>query len=101
MWLTLPDFTTDDLAGIQAPTLVIGCDRDEFLSPGQDPLAVFKATAEAIPNARLVVIPGGTHTVNFDLPETTNNMIKEFYEELPTRFESDFSRMAPRGNARP
>ncbi|MHB8896476.1 MAG: alpha/beta fold hydrolase [Candidatus Geothermincolia bacterium] len=101
MWLTLPDFTPEDLATIECPTLVVGCTRDEFLSFSPDPLAVFKETAAAIPNSRLVVIPGGTHTVNLDLPGTTNNMIEDFYSELPTRFESDFSRATSRGHERP
>ncbi|HEY5526041.1 MAG TPA: alpha/beta fold hydrolase [Candidatus Anoxymicrobiaceae bacterium] len=100
MWLTLPDFTTEELGRIQTPTLVIGCDHDEFLSHSDDPLAVFKETAGAMPNARLVTIPGGTHTVNLEMPATVNNMIGDFYDELPSRIESDFSRSTLRGRGR-
>jgi pimeloyl-ACP methyl ester carboxylesterase len=99
MWLTQPDFTVEDLAGIDVPTVVVGCDRDEFLSQSDDPLAVFKQTARAMPNARLVVIPGGSHTVNLDMPATVNNIIMDFLAELPSRFESDFSRTASRGRS--
>ncbi len=101
MWLTLPDFTGEELAHIQAPTLVIGCDRDEFLSLSDDPLAVFKATAEAIPHARLTVIPGGTHTVNMDMPAVTNEVIRSFLAELPGGRENGLSPLPGRGRGLP
>ena len=47
MWLTLPDLAAEDLGRIRAPVLVVGCDRDEFLSGGGDPLNVFRQTARA------------------------------------------------------
>lgn len=78
LWTTLPDFTLDELAEIDAPTLVIGCDHDEFLSLTPDPLEVFKETADAMPNAELAVIPGGTHTVNIEQPDTVNELILRF-----------------------
>ncbi len=49
MWRELPDFTAEQLGLIEAPALVIACDRDEFLSLWDDPLKVFKETAAAIP----------------------------------------------------
>jgi pimeloyl-ACP methyl ester carboxylesterase len=82
MWNELPDFTTEELGRIEAPVLVIGCDRDEFLSPAGDPLHVFKETAEAIPNARLEVIPGGTHSVQMDKARTFNRLVLEFLESV-------------------
>jgi len=100
MWRTEPDYTADDLAKIHAPTLVIACDRDEYLSAGEDPLAVFKEITRAIPNARMVLIPGGTHTINIEHAETVNNMIEEFYRDIPTRLETDFSRMTSEARAR-
>jgi len=78
MWMSLPDFTTQDLGRIEAPTLVIGCDRDEFLSLWPDPLQVFKDTAAAIPGARLEVIRGGTHLVGLERPREVNRLILDF-----------------------
>jgi len=85
MWLTLPDLTVEDLGRIRAPVLVVGCDRDEFLSGSDDPLRVFRQTARAIPGARLVVIEGGTHTVNLDMPAVTTDVILGFLRGLPAR----------------
>ncbi len=80
MWTELPDFTIEELGRIEAPTLVIGCDRDEFLSSAGDPLRVFRQTAQAIPNARLEVIPGGTHSVQMDKARNFNRLVIEFLE---------------------
>jgi pimeloyl-ACP methyl ester carboxylesterase len=82
MWRELPDFTAQDLGRIQAPTLVIGCDRDEFLSLWPDPLRVFKETAAAIPDARLEVIAGGTHIVSMERPREVNALILDFLQSL-------------------
>jgi pimeloyl-ACP methyl ester carboxylesterase len=81
MWLELPDFTPEDLSSIDAPTLVVACDCDEFLSLHDDPLQVFKDTAAAIPNARISVVRGGTHTVMLEKPQAVNDPILGFLEE--------------------
>lgn len=44
------------IGGIEAPTLVIGGERDPFYPP-----AILEETAEAIPEAELVVIEGARH----------------------------------------
>ncbi|MBN2026969.1 MAG: alpha/beta hydrolase [Actinobacteria bacterium] len=82
MWRTLPDFTTEDLGRIEAPTLVIGCDRDEFLSLWPDPLQVFKDTTAAIPNARLEIVRGGTHFVSLERAREVNRLILDFLASL-------------------
>ncbi len=46
----------DRLAQISATTLVVAGDRDPFYSP-----ALFRETAEGIPNARLILYPGMGH----------------------------------------
>ncbi|MDM8001224.1 MAG: alpha/beta hydrolase [Dehalococcoidia bacterium] len=81
MWTELPDFTREELGRIEAPVLVIGCDRDEFLSLGPDPLHVFRETAEAIPHARMEVVKGGTHNVHIERPEAVNRLILDFLRE--------------------
>ncbi len=78
MWTALPDFTVEELGRITAPTLVVACDRDEFLSSWDDPLKVFKETAAAIPGARLVAIPGGTHSVILERPAEVNRLLLDF-----------------------
>jgi pimeloyl-ACP methyl ester carboxylesterase len=80
MWRESPDFSQDDLGRIEAPTLVIGCDRDEFLSLWPDPLQVFKDTAAAIPGAKLSLVHGGTHSVCIERPHEVNTLIVKFLE---------------------
>lgn len=84
MWMTLPDFTLEDLRRIETPTLVIGCDRDKFLSHEGDPLSVFRATAEAMPNATLEVITGGSHSVSILRPSEVNSLILDFLTQCKT-----------------
>lgn len=81
MWTGLPDFTREQLRCIEAPVLVIGGDRDEFLSLGPDPLQVFRETAEAIPGARMEVVKGGTHNVHVERPQAVNRLIFHFLQE--------------------
>lgn len=82
MWKTLPDFTVKDLGRITAPTLVVACDSDEFLSSWDDPLKVFKETAAAIPGARLAAIGGGTHSVMLERPAQVNRLLLDFLREV-------------------
>ena len=62
MWMVEPNFTPDQLAGIQAPTLIIAGDRDQ-IEP-EHTVALFRA----IPNAQLCVVPNEGHGV---LPKET------------------------------
>lgn len=80
MWRELPDFTGEELARVEAPTLVVGCDNDEFLSPAEDPLRVFRLTAQAIPRAELRVISDGTHTVAVERPREFNRLLLPFLD---------------------
>ncbi|MEW6555594.1 MAG: alpha/beta hydrolase [Actinomycetota bacterium] len=82
MWLELPDFTHEELGRITAPVLVIGCDRDEYLSLTPDPLQVFKDTASAIPGARLEVVAGGTHGVHMERPGEVNRLVLDFLQGM-------------------
>ncbi len=75
LWVDLPDFTTDELATINAPTLVIAGDKDEYLSTWPDPLQVFRATAEAIPGAKMEVVHGGAHGLHMSHATLVNQLI--------------------------
>ena len=88
MWTELPDYTVEELSSIDAPTLVVACDRDEFFSLAKDPLHVFRETAAAIPHARMEVIPGGTHTVHMERPKTVNRLIFDFLNDVSTTRET-------------
>jgi pimeloyl-ACP methyl ester carboxylesterase len=60
MAMTQPTLTTDDLAKIKVPTLVIAADRD--LMTLEHSSAIFKS----IPGAQLAIVPGASHALVFD-----------------------------------
>jgi pimeloyl-ACP methyl ester carboxylesterase len=62
MWLSQPEYATEELGEITLPTLVIAGDHDAVTL--DHTLALFRA----IPNARLCIVPNGEHGV---LPEET------------------------------
>jgi len=53
----------DVLPTIDIPTLVIGGERDTFTPPERS-----REMADAIPNAELVMVDGGTHTTPIERP---------------------------------
>lgn len=72
--------TMDDLATIQAPTLVLTGDAE---------IPYFKIVADALayamPNARRLVVPGGGHLVNLIAPDRYNEAVLEFLRALAAR----------------
>jgi pimeloyl-ACP methyl ester carboxylesterase len=66
---------TDRLHQIAVPTLVITGDADRLVPPANSDLL-----ARAIPNARLVKIPGGSHGFNFETPEIFNREVLKFLD---------------------
>jgi pimeloyl-ACP methyl ester carboxylesterase len=75
MWLNSPTFTPEELKTIEAPTLVISVDHDEYLSP-----EVFQTTASSIPCSTLGRIPKGSHSVAIEYPSKVNRMITDFLD---------------------
>lgn len=71
----------DDISGrvaeIACPTLVIHGDADAAI-----PLEAGQYLADTIPNASIVVMPGGTHAANMTHPAETNAAIAAFMAEL-------------------
>lgn len=63
----------DFLHSVTAPALIIAGSRDSFTPP-----AVSEAMAEAIPNASLVLIQGGTHVVPLEQPALVAEKIQAF-----------------------
>jgi len=72
-----PD-STDTLAGIRVPTLVVAGKEDQII-----PLERSEAMAEQIPGAQLTVIPGAGHLAPLEQPVATARVISEFLEALP------------------
>jgi pimeloyl-ACP methyl ester carboxylesterase len=78
-----PTFTVQDLAAITVPTFVIGADDDQF--PTSHTVALY----DALPDARLAIIPSSSHLVAFEQPNTLARVIVEFVQHpsrQPTMF---------------
>jgi pimeloyl-ACP methyl ester carboxylesterase len=73
--------TRDDVTGrlgqIKVPALVVHGDKDAAIELG----LAEKLTA-GLPNARLVVVPGGGHAANLTHPTVVNPAIAAFLDEL-------------------
>jgi pimeloyl-ACP methyl ester carboxylesterase len=72
MWREEPALSPDDLARIQAPTLVLVGDRD---------WVAMEHTVEmfhSIPNSQLCVIPGATHGAPFEKAPLVNRIVLDF-----------------------
>jgi pimeloyl-ACP methyl ester carboxylesterase len=70
----------DVLPRVTLPTLLIWGDRDM-----RSPLSVARQFEQAIPNAKLVVIPGAGHACNLEQPERFNKAVREFCRAHPPR----------------
>jgi pimeloyl-ACP methyl ester carboxylesterase len=65
--------STDRLASIAAPTLVLTGDADRLISPANSDVI-----AKSIPGAKLVTIPGGSHAFNLEMPDLFNRAVLDF-----------------------
>jgi 3-oxoadipate enol-lactonase len=73
-----PD-STDDLPDLEGlPVLVLVGEEDEVTPPARA-----RAMAEAIPGARVVVIPGAAHVPPLERPAATTQALLEFLHALP------------------
>lgn len=81
----------DLLPRITVPTLLVWGEQDV-----RSPLGVARAFEEAIPDARLVVIPNSGHVSNLEQPERFNQAVREF-----CRAYSDRTTPAPRAGTHP
>ncbi|WP_335726565.1 alpha/beta fold hydrolase [Pseudonocardia sp. HH130630-07] len=64
------------LPEIRCPALFVQGDRDAGI-----PLATTRATAAAVPGARLEVLPGRGHWSNRESPAEVNALIRDFFSE--------------------
>src|SRR5690606_42057668 len=77
MWRNQPDITTDDLARIEAPTLVL---------VGDDDLITLEHTIDlyrAVPGSQLAVVPGSSHTVPLEKPALLNRLVLDHLAGTP------------------
>lgn len=72
-----PAYTTADLAGVTARTLVIVADDDEVR------LDHAVAAYQAVPDAELAVVPGTSHGLLVEKPELCNRIIRDFLSDDP------------------
>ncbi len=72
LWLNEPKISKEDLARITCPTLVMDGDRDS--TPLEHTLDMFRS----IKGAQLCIIPGTTHFLLSEKPETANKAILDF-----------------------
>jgi pimeloyl-ACP methyl ester carboxylesterase len=70
----------DLLPHIAVPTLLIWGELD-----ARSPLSVARQFEQAIPDTRLVVIPGAGHLSNLEQPERVNEAVREFCRAHPPR----------------
>jgi len=75
MWLTLPNFTEDDLRAIRCPTLLIVGEKDIVREEES------KRIASLIPKARLKILQGATHYSPIEIPEIVNATMLGFFAE--------------------
>jgi pimeloyl-ACP methyl ester carboxylesterase len=70
----------DRLGSLRVPTLVIVGEHDRATPP-----AKARAIAEAIPGARLVVIPDAGHTSTLEAPDVVNDALEAFLDGVDRR----------------
>ena len=76
VWSSEPKLKLRDLAKVKCPVLVLAADDEPFTSE-----LTFKMY-EAIPNARLAVMPGTSHALVKEKPKLMHAIIKDFYKSL-------------------
>lgn len=64
---------TPHLSAIRCPALIVAGERDAMFSPEQS-----RALAEAIPDARLEIVPGAPHGMVVENPDTTARLLLDF-----------------------
>ncbi len=72
-----PSFTLDQLKNIESPSLIIFGGEEQLY-----PLEAMQEMSNAMPNARLEVIPGGTHIVLMEKPKLVNQLILDFLKNV-------------------
>jgi pimeloyl-ACP methyl ester carboxylesterase len=75
MWNTEPNFTTEQLASITAPTVIALAEHDEFIKRDH---ALY--IAETIPGAFFVMMPDVSHLAIYQDPEIFLEVVQDFVD---------------------
>lgn len=89
MWRTEPTLTTEDLARISAPTLVMVGDDDMMTL--EHTIALYRA----IPRSELAVVPGTSHVVPLEKPAEVNRLVIEHLTAEPVETMLPIRRAQP------
>ena len=73
-----PEFSQQELAAIRCPTRIITGEDDTAQVPANS-----QELAEAIPNSRLVRIPGAGHSSSLETPEAVTQAMRDLIEGKP------------------
>ena len=73
MWLTQPSYTADELAGIEVPMLILQGKSDDLVRPDHA-----ESMANAIPNAKLTLLPGMGDFAPIEYPAAWNRSRQSF-----------------------
>lgn len=76
--MSRPEFGQQELAAIRCNTLIITGEDDTAQVPANS-----QALAEAIPNSRLVRLPGAGHSSSLEAPEAVTQAMRELIEGKP------------------
>ena len=76
LYLTEPNYTADDLATIKSPTLVLDGELEEFIR-----LDHVKEFTQAIPGAKLILIPSTGHYAPIQKAADFNKIILDFLKD--------------------
>lgn len=73
--------TSGRLKDLSMPTLILVGEDEHSAESDLSHRASAEILARAIPNARLVLLPGEGHSYFFSNPETTNNLVRDFLKK--------------------
>jgi pimeloyl-ACP methyl ester carboxylesterase len=76
MWLTEPNFTVQELAGIRTPTLIVDGENEEVIRAGHA-----QAIANAIPGAELILLSDVGHFAMARKPDEWNKVVLDFLKD--------------------
>ena len=77
MWVTRPDYTHEELGSIQAPTLVLCGEKEDYVKREHS-----EELHQLIPNSRLEVIEGTGHFAPHTKPSEVNEAILAFLKDV-------------------
>jgi pimeloyl-ACP methyl ester carboxylesterase len=87
VWRSEPNMTSEQLSKISCPVLVL-CGDDEPFS-NQHTVELY----ESLPNAQMAIVPGTSHAVVKEKPETVQSIIKNFNKGLNKNNGFPFTKM--------